>query len=274
MLRIDARVVKVETGAVVAAERVEGGRDDFFSLEKDLVDLLVRALALRVGSSERARLRRNGTESFDAWRWYSAGLDAVDKGEAERARAAFEAALRADPGYRAAKDAAERLAIRFERQAERTQAAAAEVIRGLDPKAPDLASKVEAILSGLDDTRTEQLAQKVELLRWLGERKLLACAGPQTGPVGNPTVLVGGVPSGGVISPCRHAHEVLLIAFRLLDDPDCWSDVPKVCERLIARRPADAPIASYCEHVLLSSLSHFGRVEALAFRRQLQRRFG
>jgi TolB-like protein len=254
-IRIDARVFKVETGAVLTSDSVEGKKDEFFALEKDIADLLIAALDVKLPSSERTKLRTNATQSFEAWSSYASGLDAQDKGDVAAARAAYARALGADPNYRAAKDATERLAVVFAHSAADTQSRFDASFRDLDPKARNFPTRVNALLQTLDTTKTEQLARKVALLTWLGRRDLLAClvtAGPASG---NPNSIVGGVPQGGVVSYCPQAQETLVVAFRLLDDPTQWEVIPKVCEHFIARLPGDKSVLSYCEmmmHVLES----------------------
>ena len=111
---------------------------------------------------------------------------------------------------------------------------------------------MSALLQSLDNTRTDQLARKLALLSWLGRKNLLACtvvAGPASG---NPTVIVGGVPQGGVVSYCPQAQETLMVANRLVDDPTQWEAIPKVCEHFIARLPGDKSVLSYCEVVMKS----------------------
>jgi hypothetical protein len=109
---------------------------------------------------------------------------------------------------------------------------------------------VTALLQSLDSGKTDQLARKVALLSWLGRKNLLACT-VTAGPVsGNPTVIVGGVPQGGVVSYCPQAQETLVIANRLLDDPMAWEAIPKVCEHFITRMPGDKSLVSYCEVVM------------------------
>jgi TolB-like protein len=253
-LRIDARLIRVETGEVVASQRASGKKDEFFALEKELVDGLVDALHLKLAPAERSKLRVNPTQSFEAWSTYSAGLEAADGGDAERARSLFEKALKADPNYRAARTASERLAAIFGHTHRETLESADETLRTLDPKAKDFASRVEGLLASLDSTRADQLRRKLELLSFLGERDLIACSqagGPATG---NPTVLVGGVPSGGAVSHCRQAQEVLQIAYRLVEDPSQWEVIPKVCERFIHRLPNDKALLGYCESSLVRPL--------------------
>jgi TolB-like protein len=251
-IRIDARVFNVETGAVVTSERVEGKKDEFFALEKEIADVLIAALQVKLASAEKSKLRANATQSFEAWSSYAAGLDAQDRGDVAAARAAYAKALAADPNYRAAKNATERLAAIFAQSAKQTETRFDASFRDLDPKAKDFAQRVSALLQSLDSTRTDQLARKLALLTWLGRKNLLACtavAGPASG---NPTVIVGGVPQGGVVSYCTQAQETLVVANRLVDDPTQWEAIPKVCEHFIARLPGDKSVLSYCEVVMRS----------------------
>ena len=249
-IRIDARVFNVESGAVLTSERVEGKKDEFFALEKDIADMLIAALEVKLASAERSKLRTNATQSFEAWSSYAAGLDAQDKGNVEAARAAYARALQADPNYRAARNATERLAAIFAQSAAQTETRFDANFRDLDPKAKDFPVRVGGLLQSLDSTKTEQLARKVALLGWLGRRNLLACvvvAGPAPN---NPGVLNAGVPQGGVVSYCPQAQETLVIAMRLVDDPTQWDAIPKVCEHFISKLPGDKSILSYCETVM------------------------
>ena len=251
-LRIDARVFNVETGAVLTSERVEGKKDEFFALEKDIADVLIVALEVKLASAEKSKLRANATQSFEAWSSYAAGLDAQDRGDAAAARAAYAKALAADPNYRAARNATERLAAIFAQSAKQTETRFDASFRELDPKAKDFAPRVSALLQSLDSTRTDQLARKLALLAWLGRKNLLACAVVAGPASGNRSVIVGGVPQGGVVSYCPQAQETLIVANRLVDDPTQWEAIPRVCEHFIARMPGDKSVVSYCEVVMKS----------------------
>ncbi len=110
------------------------------------------------------------------------------------------------------------------------------------------------MLTKLDWASSEQSRRKTGLLLWLGRRGILAC--PKTaGPApDSPHVLVDGVPSGGVISRCRQAHEVLLIADELVDDPSLWDTIAKVCDTLIGRLPQDRALLSYCKNTIVPEI--------------------
>jgi TolB-like protein len=266
-LRIDVRILRVNTGAVTASEKVEGKKEEFFALEKELVDILIRTLDLKLGQAERMKLRGNATQSFAAWSAYSAGIDAADQGDSARARELFEAALRSDPGYQAARNAREKLEAIFAHVDQERLTTADQALRALDPKSPHFAHAVDQLLVGLDGTQRNQLKRKLELLKWLGERDLLPClAAPPPPAAESPTVFRGGVPAGSsAISYCRPAHEILQVTFRFTEDPDMWDDIPAVCQYLIHRLPSDAGVMSYCRMLLRSvdSAKKQGREAAL-----------
>jgi TolB-like protein len=254
-LRIDARVFNVQTGAVLTSERVEGKREEFFAIEKDIADLLIGALTLKLAPAERSKLRANPTQSFEAWRSYSSGLDAQDKGDVARARAEFQKALAADPNYRAARTATERLAALFAQNAKQTESQFDALFRDLDPKASDFNARVDGLLGSLANEKTDQLARKLALLTWLAERGLLACTVTSGPAVGKTNVLSAGIPQGGVVSHCPQAQETLLVANRQLADPASWDAIPKTCEQLIGRLPGDKALLAYCEMLVKSLLA-------------------
>jgi len=83
MLRIDARLVDVETSRVLVAGETSGFTDDFFSMEEDLVEKILRGLK-RKGLAE-VREKKGGG-ALEALLLYSKGLDALDRGDENSAR--------------------------------------------------------------------------------------------------------------------------------------------------------------------------------------------
>jgi TolB-like protein len=231
-MRVDVRVVEVKTGRIAASEKVEGKKEDFFAIEKDLVDILIRTLDLKLSTGERGKLRSNATESFDAWQKYSAGLDAKDRGDEAEARRLFQAALDADPSYRAAKTATERLKVIFQRADAAHAAEIDKLWKALDPKAPDFAQKVDDLLVQLSSSDADQLKKKVALLSFLAERDLTPSLYPNFS---------------------RLALEVNALLWRFDDAPDAEVLLPPVCEYLISRFPKDQNPRSQCK-LLLSVL--------------------
>jgi TolB-like protein len=238
-MRVDVRVIEVRTGKVAASEKVEGKKEDFFAIEKDLVDVLIKTLDVKLSTSERGKLRSNATESFDAWQKYSAGLDAKDRGDEAEARRLFQAALDADPNYRAAKTATERLKVIFQRADAAKAAEIEKMWKALDPKAADFAQKVDELFTQLGSNDPDQLKKKVALLTFLAERDLTPS-----------------LPSGFSRVPL----EVNALVFRFDSAPDAATLLPPVCEYLISRFPRDQMVQPQCR-VLLQVLDAMAKVD-------------
>lgn len=228
-MRIDVRIVEVATGKIVTSDKVEGKKDDFFALEKDLVDLLIKTVDVKLSSSERTKLRSNATQSFEAWKKYSAGLDAKDRGDQAEARKQFQAALDADPSYRAAKTATERLQVIFDRDDAAHKAALDKQWQALDPKAPDFAKQVDDLLANLQNSESDQLKRKVQLLIFLVQRDLT----PQLYP-----------------GMSRIALEIVALVWRFEPMPDAETVLPPVCEYLVSHFPDDQSSKMQCKQLL------------------------
>ena len=98
-MRIDARLVDVSTGEVIMAEKIEGKKDTFFQLEKDLVNNLVASLNLGLSKSEQRRIKKIQTESFEAFYVYSSAIVALDNEEYEESKKLLEKAVEIDDNY-------------------------------------------------------------------------------------------------------------------------------------------------------------------------------
>jgi len=95
MMRIDARLVNVETGLVVKANKVEGRVTDFFLLENQLVEQLIRDLDL----DQRATSKLKDSVSFDAIFNYSKSIDLFDKGYTSSASDLIRIILEDSPDF-------------------------------------------------------------------------------------------------------------------------------------------------------------------------------
>jgi len=103
-MRIDARVIKTETGEVLVAESEEGGPNDFFKLEKNLVSKIAEALNITLEKKEKEGIQLGGTKSLDAVTLYSQGLKYQDQFDYKTAYKYYEKALAKDPNYEDAKE--------------------------------------------------------------------------------------------------------------------------------------------------------------------------
>jgi TolB-like protein len=102
MLRIDARVVDTETTVISAAWTVEGPLDEFFQLEKQLIQGLLRQLDVSPSPQDTTRLSQVATHSYEAFAAWSRAQEALDRGDVAAARHALKAALEHDDGFRRA----------------------------------------------------------------------------------------------------------------------------------------------------------------------------
>jgi TolB-like protein len=91
-LRIDAKVVDVETGLLVAAASAQGAEAGALALEAELARKLMDALGVD-------RPAGAGTESLEAAKAYYAGLILFDSGKYDEAVALFKSATERDPLY-------------------------------------------------------------------------------------------------------------------------------------------------------------------------------
>ncbi len=97
-LRIDARVVRAETGEVAASARAEGPAARVLDLERELSARLAAALGVPAGPGPAVRTSP-GPSSLDAARAYYRGLDLLDAGRYAEALEYFAQATRLDPLY-------------------------------------------------------------------------------------------------------------------------------------------------------------------------------
>lgn len=231
-MRVDARVLEVQSGKVVATQKVEGKQDEFFAIEKELVELLVKTLELKLGLKEKNGLQQNQTESWEAWRKYSAGLDARDRGDEARARTLFQAALEADPAYRRARSALEKARVLVARETARQDDEYATRRAALDPHSKTFAQDVFALLSasmggnGQCGSESENLQRKVELLTWLAQNDLRPVLAPPSR--GQPEAL-------GLLDVTTFSQY----------DPEVVEALPAVCQYVLEKYPANDYVNAY-----------------------------
>jgi len=95
LMRIDVRIIKVESSELVMAESVSGETQNFMALETELAtkiaDTLKTSLKEVPGKSK---------SSIDAALYFSKGLDALDKSDKKKAQKFFNKAIELDPKYK------------------------------------------------------------------------------------------------------------------------------------------------------------------------------
>ena len=116
-IRIDLRIVEVETGSVVKAEEQTGKTRDILTLVKRLGRQLLSDLSIRLSSQESSRLNEKKTIDLNAVLVFSDGLSLEDENRLSEAYAKYKEALQIDPDFQQAYDAIQRIAGK-KRQAE------------------------------------------------------------------------------------------------------------------------------------------------------------
>lgn len=108
-IRIDTRLVEVESGRVLKAEEVSGKAAKLFKLIEELVFKLAEELDVKIGRDEKKRIGKTNRVGLEALRAYSEGLEALDRGDRDLARSRFEAALERDETFERARTQLRRL---------------------------------------------------------------------------------------------------------------------------------------------------------------------
>jgi TolB-like protein len=102
-LRIDVRVVRIDSGAVVKAATVTGKKSAFFELQQRLAAQLVDGLpgVLSSGDAEKlqAASRDNRIETVDGLLEYGKGLAARDSGDLAAASSHLQKVVTGNPGF-------------------------------------------------------------------------------------------------------------------------------------------------------------------------------
>lgn len=113
-LRVDARLVEVETGKVITSVGSAGKMDDFLAIEKKVADDLEKAITsstvkgVKPRPTRRARKRPKKLAVRTAVK-YSKALDAIDKGDKVTAKKELEGVIAEQPDFTLASADLERL---------------------------------------------------------------------------------------------------------------------------------------------------------------------
>lgn len=92
-VRLDVRIVNVETGALLVAESVTGKSDNFMDLESRLAGKIANSLQITF------QPQTASGSTIDAALYFSQGVDAMDRGDQAAADRLFEQCVRVDPSY-------------------------------------------------------------------------------------------------------------------------------------------------------------------------------
>ena len=121
-MRLDARLITVETGEIIATAKADGPAKQFFAVEADLVKKLLKAFGVALTPIQRLRVDKPPTRSLDALKRWSEALDALDQDNEGAAKKKLEAALAADPNFRRAQQRLTELEAKLKELEARTSA--------------------------------------------------------------------------------------------------------------------------------------------------------
>lgn len=104
-LRLDARIVDVETGEIVKTQRARDDRQNMYDIVVDLANSVTRGLNLPPLSGQALNQRRERDVPEEAVRLYTKGLLYQDRGDNDKAADLFSQAARVFPDYTEAQEA-------------------------------------------------------------------------------------------------------------------------------------------------------------------------
>jgi hypothetical protein len=98
-VRMDARIIKVETSEVMMAESMTGESDAFMNLAMELAEKIAKSMKVAFNP-----VTVKGEGDINAALYFSKGLDALDKGDKIEAKRLFSESIELDPAYKAQVD--------------------------------------------------------------------------------------------------------------------------------------------------------------------------
>jgi len=101
-MRLDGRLVAVQSGEVLLAEQISGEKALFFELEQQLVKRVIDTIGVKLQPKEKAALARPHTADFQAFKKFSDGIQAFDDGKLELAMKSLNEATAIDKDFKLA----------------------------------------------------------------------------------------------------------------------------------------------------------------------------
>jgi hypothetical protein len=98
-IRLDTRLVRIETGELIKADKITKKADDFFELIDEAAVGIAKDLDIEVSKAAREAIEEPGNRSLDAMEHYCHGLWLQDRGEYHKAYEEFVHALTLNPDY-------------------------------------------------------------------------------------------------------------------------------------------------------------------------------
>jgi len=97
--RVDARLINVENGEIVFSKAVDGNKDTFFDIEKELANEIISKLELSVSKQTLSAMEESGTRSYDAYYYWTVGNGFFQEAQYDSAMVYYEKSLSHDPNF-------------------------------------------------------------------------------------------------------------------------------------------------------------------------------
>ena len=101
-VRINAQLIDATTGGHLWAERYDGQMDDIFSLQDNITQKIVAALAVKLTTGEEENIASKGTENIEAYDAFLKGwehLHRITPNDFEKALSFLRKAIELDPSF-------------------------------------------------------------------------------------------------------------------------------------------------------------------------------
>jgi TolB-like protein len=109
-MRMDARIIDVETGKIIKSEGIDGQTNTFFDLEKKLVVKIASGLNVELNADNKeSQETKTSSLSYETSLLYSDALDKMDKGENGKAIELLKKVLQKNPDFTPAQKALDKL---------------------------------------------------------------------------------------------------------------------------------------------------------------------
>ena len=102
-IRIDCRIVEVETGLTKQAAEITGKTKKLFPLIQQLSQKILDNLEIKLSKEEKKALKKSSDIGMDAILLFSEGLDFEDSNDFKNAKICYTKALKLDPKFERAK---------------------------------------------------------------------------------------------------------------------------------------------------------------------------
>jgi adenylate cyclase len=103
-VRITAQLIDAASGGHLWADRFDRELDDIFATQDEVVEKIVKVLAVKLSRGEEQRLKRRGTSNVEAYDFWWRARELLGRGTREataQARAMHQKAVEFDPGFAA-----------------------------------------------------------------------------------------------------------------------------------------------------------------------------